>query len=91
MISVAVIAGLFGVWMHTVLNDDEGIVSPLNRLLQKNGYTEKFMRCPWCSGAWFAIIPSLVLLHDPLDVAIITAFAAAAITGLIGMYVQGES
>jgi uncharacterized membrane protein YfbV (UPF0208 family) len=90
VITVAVICGLFSVWFHTVLNDDEGIFSPLNRLLRKNGYTEKFMECPWCSGAWFAIIPSLILFHDPLDAAIITAFAAAAIAGLIGMYVQGE-
>jgi len=32
----------------------------------------------------------LILLHDPLDAAIITAFAAAAIAGIIGMYVQGD-
>lgn len=86
MISVAMISGLFGMWFWTVLNDDDGIFSPLNRLLQKNRYSNKFLRCPWCSGAWFAIIPSLILLHDPFDVALITAFAAAAITGLLGSY-----
>lgn len=90
MITVAVIAALFGFWFWTVLNDDEGIFSPLNRLLQKNGYTEKWMRCPWCSGAWFAIIPSLILFHDDLAPAVITAFAAAAITGLLGSYFQGD-
>lgn len=90
MFEVALIAGLFGVWFHTVLNDDEGIFSPLNALLQKNGYTEKFMRCPWCSGAWFSIIPSLILFHEDLGPAIITAFAAAAITGFIGSYIQGD-
>lgn len=84
------IAGLFGVWWHTVLNDDEGILSPLNGLLQKNDYTEKFMRCPWCSGAWFSVVPSLLLFHDDLIPAVITAFAAAAITGFIGSYIQGD-
>ena len=86
MIEVAIIAGLFGVWVWTVLNDDEGIAKPVNALLQKNRYSNKFMRCPWCSGAWFAIIPSLILFHEPLTAALITAFAAAAITGLLGSY-----
>lgn len=90
MIAVAVLAGLFGVWWHTVLNDDEGILSPLNGLLLKNDYTAKWMRCPWCSGAWFSISASLLLFHDPLAPAIITAFAAAAITGFIGSYIQGD-
>jgi hypothetical protein len=87
VISVAVISGLFGIWCWMVLNDDTSIAAPVNGLLQKNRYTLKFMRCPFCSGAWFAIIPSLILLrHDPLDVALITAFAAAGITGLLGSY-----
>lgn len=86
MIEVAIISGLFGVWIWTVLNDDEGIAKPVNALLQKNRYSNKFMRCPWCSGAWFAIIPSLILFHEPLTAALITAFAAAAITGLLGSY-----
>lgn len=86
MIEAAVIAGLFGFWFWTVLNDDEGIFAPVNALLQRNRYSNKFLRCPWCSGAWFAIIPSLLLLHEPLDVALITAFAAAAITGTLGSY-----
>lgn len=89
MIEIAIICGLFSVWFHTVLNDEEGIAGPVNRLLSKNSVSKKWMVCPWCSGAWFAIIPSLVLLHDPLDVALITAFAAAAIAGIVNMYVQG--
>ena len=44
------------------------------------------MICPFCSGAWFAIIPSLILVHDSWDVALITAFAAAAITGILASY-----
>jgi hypothetical protein len=86
VISVAVICGLFGFWFWAVLNDDTGIAAPVSRLLEKNDFTKKWMICPFCSGAWFAIIPSLVLLHDPLDVALITAFAAAAITGILGSY-----
>lgn len=89
MIEVAIICGLFSVWFHTVLNDDEGIAAPISKVLAKNPVSKKWMVCPWCSGAWFAIIPSFVLLHDPLDVAIITAFAAAAIAGIVSMYVQG--
>lgn len=86
MIEVAVIAGLVGMWFWTVLNDDVGIAAPLNRQMQKHRVTNKFLRCPWCSGAWFAIIPSLLLFHEPLTPALITAFAAAAITGLLGSY-----
>lgn len=91
MIEVAIVCGLFSVWFHTVLNDDTGIARDVNHLLLKNKATKKWMECPWCSGAWFAIIPSLILVHDPLDVAVVTAFAAAAIAGILGMYVQGES
>lgn len=84
MISVAVISGLVGFWFWMVLNDDTGILAPVNAVLQKNRHSLKFMRCPWCSGAWFSIIPSLILLHDPLAPAVTTAFAAAAVTGLLG-------
>lgn len=86
MIEVAVIAGLFGFWFWMVLNDDEGILAPVNAVLQRNRYSNKFLRCPWCSGAWFAIVPSLLLFHEPLTPALITAFAAAAVTGLLGSY-----
>lgn len=86
MIETAVISGLFGFWFWTVLNDDVGILAPLNKVLQKNRHTLKFLRCPWCSGAWFAIVPSLVLIHDPLTPALITAFAAAAVTGVLGTF-----
>lgn len=91
MIEIAILCGLFSVWIHTVLNDDTGIAKRLNRLLSRNAVTKKWMECPWCSGAWFAIIPSFILFHDPLDAAIVTAFAAAAIAGIVSMYVQGES
>jgi hypothetical protein len=90
MIEVAVIAGLFSVWFWTVLNDDTGIAKPVNHLLLKTDVTKKWMICPWCSGAWFAIIPSLILFHDPLGPALITAFAAAAIAGMLGSYFQGD-
>lgn len=90
MIDTVIIAGLFSVWVWTVLNDDEGIFAPVNGVLQKNAYTNKWMRCPWCSGAWFAIGSSFLLYHDPLIPAIIVAVAAAAITGLVGSYFQGD-
>jgi hypothetical protein len=90
MIEVALIAGLFSFWFWSVLNDDTGIAAPLNRLLEKNDYTKKWMICPFCSGAWFAIIPSLILFHEPLDQALITAFAAAAVTGMVGSYIAGD-
>ncbi len=86
MIEVAVVCGLLGFWFWAVLNDDTGIAAPVGRRLEKHRYTKKWMECPFCSGAWFAIIPSLILLHDPLDVAVITAFAAAAITAALGAY-----
>lgn len=90
MIEVAVIAGLFSVWFWNVLNDEEGVLAPLNRLLQKNPVSKKWMMCPWCSGAWFAIIPSFILYHDPLIPALIVAFAAAAIAAMVSSYIQGE-
>lgn len=90
MIQVALICGLFGFWFWTVLNDEHGIAAPLNHLLERYRYTKKWMICPWCSGAWFAIIPSLLLFHDDLIPAVTTAFAAAAITGMLGSYFQGD-
>jgi hypothetical protein len=90
MITVAVISGLFSVWWHSNLNDEDGMFAPVPRVLYRHPWSKKWLMCPWCSGAWFAIIPSLILLHDPLDAAIITAFAAAAIAGMLGMYIQGD-
>lgn len=90
MIEVALVSGLVSFWFWSVLNDDTGIAAPVNRWLEKNEFTRKWMTCPFCSGAWFAIIASLILLHDPIDVAVITAFAAAGVTGVIGSYIAGE-
>ena len=90
MIEVAVIAGLFSLWIWCVLNDDAGIAAPIHRLLLRTRFTKKWMVCPWCSGAWFAIIASLIMFHDPLITGLITAVAAAAITGILGSYIQGD-
>lgn len=90
MITVAVIAGLFGVWWHSNFNDEDGMFAPVPRLLYKHPWSKKWLMCPWCSGAWFSIIPALILYHDNWTHAIITAFAAAAITGIVGSYVQGD-
>lgn len=84
MITIAVICGLASYWLWSVLNDEEGIAAPLYRLLEKNSWTEKWMKCPFCSGAWFAIIPSLILFHPSFFYAVVTALAAAAIAGILG-------
>jgi hypothetical protein len=86
VIEVAIIAGLVSFWVWSVLNDETGILAPVNRLLEKRDITKKWMICPFCSGAWFAIIPSLILFHDPIGPALITAFAAAGIVGILGAY-----
>ena len=90
MITIAVICGLASVWLWTVLNDDKGILKHLTRLLRKNDITQKWMECPWCSGAWFAIIPSLILFHPSIVAAVVTALAASAIAGIVGSYIQGD-
>jgi hypothetical protein len=90
MIEVAVVCGLFSLWFWTVLNDETGIAKPVHLLLLKTDVTKKWMICPWCSGAWFAIIPSLLLFHGDLIPAVVTAFAAAAIAGMLGSYFQGD-
>lgn len=87
MITTAVIAGLAGLWLWTVLNDEDGILGPLNRLLQKNSITNKWMSCPWCSGAWFSITFSLFLFHPLTPAALIVALAASAICGVIASYI----
>lgn len=90
MISVAVLAGLAGFWVWNVLNDEDGMFAPVPRLLHKNPITEKWLTCPWCSGAWFSGAASLLLFHDWIAPAVITAIAAAAITGALGSYFQGD-
>lgn len=86
MIEVALVAGLVSFWFWSVLNDETGIAAPLNRLLEKTDVTKKWMICPFCSGAWFAIIASLILHHDPIPSALITAFGAAGVAGILGAY-----
>lgn len=90
MITAAIIGGLAGLWLWTVLNDEDGILGFLNRLLQKWSVTDKWMSCPWCSGAWFSITASVLIYHPSIASAIVTGVAAAAICGLIAMYVQGD-
>lgn len=90
MFEVALIAGLFGVWWHSVLNDEDGMFKPVPRLLYRHSWSKKWLECPWCSGAWFSGGASLLLFHDDLTPAIVTAFAAAAICGFIGSYIQGD-
>jgi hypothetical protein len=84
VIEIAIICGLFGYWLWSVLNDEEGAFGFVTRFLSRWEWTSKWLKCPYCSGAWFAIIPSLILFHPSFVAAVVTAFAAAAITGLLG-------
>lgn len=86
MIAAAIIGGLAGLWFWTVLNDEDGIAGPLNRLLQKNKITNKWMKCPWCSGAWFSLAASIAIYHPSVAAAIVTGFAAATICAIIATY-----
>lgn len=85
-----IVAGLAGFWVWTVLNDEDGVFGWFTRLCMKTSFTSQWLRCPWCSGAWFAGGFSLILFH-PLSLdALIVALASAAITGALGSYFQGE-
>lgn len=90
MISVALVAGLAGLWLWEVLNDEEGILGWLHRPLMKTRWTAKWMRCPWCSGAWFAGAASLAMHHDTWPHDVVMALAAAAVTGVIGSTIDGD-
>ena len=90
MIGVALVAGLAGVWLWTVLNDEDGILGRVTGIMERREITAKWMKCPWCSGAWFAGIASVAVFH-PLDArTVVTALAAAGVTGLVGSYIAGE-
>lgn len=86
MIEIVVIAGLAGLWPWVVLNDEEGLFRRVHARLLKRPLTKKWMKCPWCSGAWFAGVASLAAYHPWHPLAIVTALAAACVTGLIGTY-----
>jgi hypothetical protein len=88
MIDKALTAGLAGLWAWTVLNDDKGILRGINAELDKRTTWRKWMECPWCSGAWFAGLASLLLGYRP-SAKLVTAGAAAGVTGLIGSYLEG--
>lgn len=90
VIAVALVAGLAGLWVWTVLNDEDGMFGVVTRLLHRTRWTKKWLVCPWCSGAWFSGAASLIVFHPSIAVAIVTALAAAGITGLLGSYIQGD-
>lgn len=90
MISTALIAGLASVWVWTVLNDDQGIAAPLTKLLRKNDLTQKWMECPWCSGAWFALAGVVILWDGSILSMIVVWLAASAIAGMVGSYLEGS-
>lgn len=90
MISAALVAGLAGVWLWSVLNDEDGMFKIVPRVLGKNRWTAKWLSCPWCSGAWFSIAASLIVFHPSVGAAVVTALAAAGVAGLLGSYIAGE-
>lgn len=90
MISTTLIAGLASVWVWTVLNDDQGIAAPLTKLLRKNDLTQKWMECPWCSGAWFALAGVVILWDGSILSMIVVWLAASAIAGMVGSYLEGS-
>ena len=86
MIAATLVGGLAGLWIWVVLNDEEGILSWLNRALAKHPVSLKWMTCPWCSGAWFAGAAAIAVYHPSIVAAVVVALAAAAVTVLIGSY-----
>lgn len=90
MIGVAFVAGLAGVWLWAVLNDDEGMFWPVPRFLNRWHWTEKWLRCPFCSGAWFSIIATVAVYRPSIAETIVTALAAAAVCGTLGATVLGD-
>lgn len=90
MIFYALVAGLAGVWVWSVLNDEDGLFSGVPTLLNRWSWSEKWLQCPWCSGAWFSIAFSVSVYHPSVWETIVTALAAAAVCGLIGSYIEGE-
>lgn len=91
MITVVIVSALAGLWPWVVLNDEDGLFRRVNAILDKRDLTRKWMKCPWCSGAWFSIIASVSIFH-PSDARIaVTALASAAVTGLMGSYMAQEN
>lgn len=90
MISVAVVAGLAGLWLWTVLNDRDGLFRVVPAMADRWSWSAKWLACPWCSGAWFSIAASVAVFHPSVAVTIVTALAAAAVCGILGSYFSGE-
>lgn len=90
MIESALVAGAAGLWLWVVLNDEDGVAQSLHKELLKKPITRQWMMCPWCSGAWFSIVASVILYHPSVGAAIVTALAASAVCGMVGSYVKGD-
>ena len=89
-LALAIVAGLAGFWLWTVLNDEDGLFGFVARAAARLEMTRKWLSCPWCSGAWFSIAFSLILFHPSWGDAVITSIAAAAVCGALGSYFQGD-
>lgn len=89
MIGVALVSGLAGLWLWSVLNDEDGIFGFIARPFHDRPMTDKWLRCPFCSGAWFSGGLSLWVWHPSVASAVVAALGAAAVTGLLGSYLEG--
>jgi hypothetical protein len=87
------IAGLFGFWLWTTLNDPSAIwvLRGVRRIILRLRRGHKLLHCPWCFGLWSAGPAYVALsasegalsaLATPVGVV-----AAAAVVGLLGTFV----
>lgn len=90
--TVVIIAALAAVWGWFVLNDPKAprFIVWLGNTLRRLPKGEKLVGCPWCIGAWMAIIGvvwqeaflGILSWNTPVH-----ALAAAGLTGIIGGWI----
>lgn len=88
MLSEAVVVGLAAFWAWTVTSM-AGPFTPLRRALLRLPAGSKLVGCPFCLGAWYSIIGTVVLHAATQTLSWQTpavALAAAGVCGLLGSY-----
>lgn len=86
-------AGLIAFWGWQVLNMD-GPLTWLRDLLMYLPFGAKLVVCPYCIGAWFALVSALLLdlaTHDVSWLTPLTGLAAAGLVGLVGSFVPVDT